>query len=268
MIEDSLWKLIAYKKPSIVFLLSGMFRHTEKTTMKADRELFGIVTDHLQNWIDPILVLIRRYPLKKWGIVGFTFGELFADLNLVVFSIVGGAYFNAARTMRSVFEYMANAAYLAEKFPEYPGLIFDTMQQGISGDKFDRVIRERLAEEFDFAKEQLDEMTGFKVRMIRYLNFATNEEKVHLCETYSHLSRLTHPSPSQLGKYSEDAYRGVTFFYDPPFFQECAGLFDEVMDLVLSVLLTAFADIKHDLKSQKYAYESLARLPMAFRLLA
>jgi hypothetical protein len=268
MIEDSLWKLITYKKPSIVFLLSGMFRHTEKTTMKADQELFGIVTDHLQSWIDPIIVLIRRYPLRKWGIVGFTFGELFADLNLTVFSIVGGAYFNAARTMRSVFEYMTNAAYLAEKFPAYPGLIFDTMQQGIRGSEFDKVIRERLEEEFGFTKEQLDEITGFKTRMVRRLAFATDQEKVHLFETYSHLSRLTHPSPSQLRKYSEDAYRGVTFFYDPPFFRECAALFDEVMDLVISVLITAFPDIKHDLKSQKYAYESLARLPIASRLLA
>jgi hypothetical protein len=244
-----------------------MFRRNEKTAIESDKELYEIVADHLQNWIDPIRALTAKYPLEKWGMVGFTFGELFADLMLAVSSMVGGAYFNAARTMRSMFEYMVHAAYIAERFPEYPGLVYDTMQHGVADDDFSKVVSERLRVEFQATAEQVEEVTGFKFRMIDYLGFATSEDKSHLRRTYYPLSELAHPSPLQLRKHTEDAFLGVTFFHDKALFHKCAELMDVVMDLVLSVMLTSFPEMTDDLRNQKYVYQSLARLPVTRRLL-
>jgi len=244
-----------------------MFRHSERVTVRSDEELYGIATDHLQNWIDPIRALAKKYPLRNWGMVGYTFGELFADMMLAVFSMVGGAYFNAARTMRSVFEYMVHASYVNQEFPSYPGLVYDTMQEETADEEFGGRVRERLRTEFGFCDTELDQLTGFKSRMIYNLKFLTPEERACLHRTYSQLSELVHPSPLQLKKYTGDAFLGVTFFYDRNLFRKCVRLMDAVMDLVLSVLLISFPEIATDLKSQKYAYESLARLPMTSRLI-
>jgi hypothetical protein len=267
VIEEALWKVLTWKKSSIVFLLCGMFRKNEIITVKSDTERFGIVTDHLQNWIDPIRSLIKRYPLAKWGMVGYTFTELFADLMLAVFSIVSGAYFNAAATMRSVFELMVHAAYVGEKYPWYPVLVYEATNEGIAEEVFDREVKERLRNEIGLSIEEQERITGFKSGMIEDLQFVTAEERKRLHRLYSQLSQLVHPSPLRLRKYTEDPGRGVTFFYDEGFFKECAHLMDETMDLVISVLLTSFPQIGSELKSQKYAYESLARLPISHRLL-
>ena len=245
-----------------------MFRRNEIIAVERNREQFGIVADHLQNWIDPIRALISKYPLKNWGIVGYTFGELFADLMLAVFSIASGAYFNAARTMRSVFESMVHAAYVGERYPWYPELVYETMKEEIAEEVFDRRVRERLRNEIGLSAEEQERITGFKYAMIDDLQFVTVEEKKRLHRLYSHLSQLVHPSPLRLKKYTEDAARGVTFFYDGDFFNECVRLMDETMDLLISVLLVSFPETKSELKDQKYVYQSLARLPISYRLLA
>lgn len=267
MLEEALWKLLRWKKASIVFLLCGMLRHNEKAAIKSNREQFDIVADHLQNWIDPIRALIKRYPLEKWGMVGYTFGELFADLMLVVFSIAGGAYFNAARTMRSIFESMVPASYIAENYPWYPGLVYDTMKQGVSEEKFDQYVKNRLKHEFSLPEEEQERITGFKYAMIGQVRFLTEDEKSGLFELYSQLSKLVHPTPLKLRKHTEDAFLGVTFFYDRDLFNQCAKFMDGTMDLVLAVLITSFPQIVSDLKSQKYVFQSLTRLPLSSRLL-
>jgi len=267
MIEHALWKLLTWKKSSIVFLLCGWFRNNERIAVERDRERFGIVADQLNNWIDPIRALIKKYPLEKWGMVGYTFGELFTDLMLAVFSAVSGAYFNAAATMRSVFESMIHAAYIDEKYPWYPRLVYEAINEGVGEEGFDRKVKEKLRSDAALSIEEHERITGFKARMIDDLQFLTAEEKRRLHRPYSQLSQLVHPSPLRLRKFTEDAARGVAFFYDKDFFKECAHLMDETMDLVISVLLTSFPEIGPELKTQKYVYESLARLPMSHRLL-
>jgi hypothetical protein len=267
VVEKILWKLLTWKKPSIVFLLCGMFRDNERATMRSDKERFAIVADHLQSWIYPMRALAAKYPLRSWGMVAYTFGQLFADLMLAVSSIVGGAYSNAARTMRSVLESMVHAAYVQERFPWYPELIYDVAQEALDEETFNQRVKERLMNEVGLSREEQERITGFKFGMIGDLQFLTKEKKNGLFKIYSQLSELVHPTPLRLRKHMEDAFFGVTFSFDGVLFGRCADLLDGTMDLVLSVLLTSCPEIGPDLKNQKYLFQSLARLPISSRLL-
>ncbi len=267
MFETLLWKILKWKRPSIVLLFSEMFRKNEIVTIKKKEKQFGIVADHLQNWIDPMLFLTKKYPLTNWGILGFTFGELFSDLNLVVFSIAGGSYFNAARTMRSIYESIVNAAYVAEKYYWFPALIYEAMEEHISEEIFHDHIKCKLKKEFNLSNEEIKKITGFKYGMVNELKFLTSDEKDCVFKLYSQLSQLVHPSPLKLKKYTEDAFRGTTFFYDKNFFTQCAKLMDDLIDLVLAVLIFSFPEIKSDIKNQKFVYQSMSRLTITSRLL-
>ena len=216
MIEEIIWKYLA-RKSSVVNLTCGMFRNSEKYALKHNEEQFAVVVDHLQNWIDPIRALIARYPLEKWKFVGYTFGELFADLMITVSSITGGAYFNAVRTMRAILESMIHAAYVDLKFPLYPGLLQIAIDEKISEDKFDNYIKDKLRNELNFTEDDVLNLTGFKVRMIDELEYLTEDEKSNLHTLYSEISRLVHPTPLQLKKLTDDAFLGVTFFFDEKF---------------------------------------------------
>lgn len=252
---------------SMVLLLCRMFRANEKLAYKKSRADFDTMVDYSNNWIDPIRSLIAMYPLKDWGFVGYRFAESFADLLLAVSETVGGAYFGAARTLRSLFESIVHAAYVDSKYPRLPEIINETIVQRVSEEDFDAFVRQKLIDVYSLNSSDLQFLTGFKFAMIDQVDFLNEDERSYLRKTYSELSKIVHPSPQQIRTYIKDAGYGVTFFYSKEFLTKCVELAGGVMDAVLAILLHSFPKVSKPLRSEKYVYRSLVRLPATRRQL-
>ncbi len=251
---------------SVVSLLCKMFRTNEKLTYKKNRKNFEIILDHSNNWIDPVRSLIAAYPLEEWGLVGYRFAESFADILLAIFETAGGAYFSAARTLRSLFESIVQAAYVDSRYPRLPEIINEGILQRISDEQeFDAFVRRTLVEVYSLSGSDLQFLTGFKFAIIDQLDFLNEEERSYFKKIYSELSKIVHPTPRQVRMFIKDAGYGVTFFYDEQFSNKCITLADGVMDAILAILIHSYPRVRKSLRREKYVYKSLVRLPATRR---
>lgn len=255
---------------SFISMECSIFKEIEKETLKKNRKKVGILLGHLDNWIDPIRALIKSNPDLCRSLIGLRFSETFTDMQLAVFSILSGCYFNAVRTLRFTFESMIHAVYLEMEYPKvFPDITFELLDQPNQEADFQTILEEKLKNEYSLNKEQCRYITGFRSKIIDSLSFLKDVEKDKLKKTYSKLSRFVHPAPEQIKKIVNDPGFIFTFFYDEKFFNECAELTDEVMDATFAIALYKFPDLKQSIKAKENTllYDSLSRLSITKRLL-
>lgn len=230
-----------------------IFQKIENETLTKNRENADLLIEHLNNWTDTILPIIKNNPELYRSLIGVRFSETYTDMRLTVFSLFSGCYFQAVRNMRFTFESMIHAYYLEYEYEKiFPNLFLE----------------ERLRIEYPLRKGQLRNITGFSVTIIDNLPFSP-DEKEKLKATYRKLSRFVHPAPEQIKKVIENPDLIFTFFYNDKFFNECIELTDEVMDSTFAVVLLRFPEVKDNIKTKENAllYDSLIRLPITNRLL-
>ncbi len=255
---------------SFISMECNIFKEIEKETPTKNRKKVGILLDHLDNWIDPIRALIKSNPDLYRSLVGLRFSETFTDMQLAVFSILSGCYFNAARNLRFTFESMIHAVYLEIKYPDvFPDIILELLDQPNEEADFQAILEDKLKNKSSLNKKQFRSITGFRSEIIYELPFLKDIEKDKLKKTYSKLSRLVHPAPDQIKKIVNEPGFIFTFFYDEKFFNECAELADEVMDATFAIALYKFPDLKQTIKAKENTllYDSLSRLPITKRLI-
>jgi hypothetical protein len=255
---------------SFISIQCTFFKKIEKETLKKNRERADILHEHVANWVDTFPVISKKYPDLFRSLVGVRFGETFPDIQLTLFSIFSGGYFNAVRNLRFTFESLIHAIYLEEKYPDvFPNLFFELLEKPNEEVDFQDQLEEKLRIMYPQKKGQFKDITGFKSKIIDRLFFLEDNEKKQLKMTYSKLSRLSHPAPDQIKKIINEPGFAFTFFYDEKFFNECAELTDEVMDAIFAIVLYKFPYLKQTIKAKENAllFDSLCRLPITKRLL-
>lgn len=261
------------KQPSdSVSFISGeykIFQEIEKETLERNRENADILVEHLNNWIDSVIPIIKNNPELSRSLIGVRFIGTFSEMRLTVFSILSGCYFQSVRNLRFVFESMIHAYYLETEYAGiFPDLFLEVIDQSDNTIEFQRRLEARLHEEYPKKKDRFRDITGFSSTIIDSLPLLS-AEKDHLKITYHKLSSLVHPAPEQIKKIIENPDMIFTFFYNEEFFKECAVLTDEVMDLTFAIVLCRFPEVKENIKTNKNALLniSLVRLPITNRLL-
>src|SRR5208282_901247 len=97
--ESILWFLLGRQK-SYVIMQSKIFRESEILAFNRKRNEALNLVDHLQNWIDGVTPLITKEPNFFEKRLGVYLGEFWPNLQFAIFSILGGAYFDALRKLR------------------------------------------------------------------------------------------------------------------------------------------------------------------------
>jgi hypothetical protein len=246
-----------------------IFKEIEKETLAKNREKADILIEHLDNWIDTIRPIIKNNPELNRSLIGIRFSETFTDMQLTVFSIFSGCYFQAVRNLRFTFESMIHAFYLESKYEEiYPDLFLELIVQTDDEVDFQKRLEKRLRNEYPQRLDKFRDITGFSATIIDKLPFLP-DEKDRLKITYHKLSSMVHPAPEQIKKIIENPDLIFTFSYNEKFFNECVELTDEVMDAAFAIVLYRFPDVKQNIKTKENAllYDSLVRLPITNRLL-
>ena len=246
-----------------------IFQKIESETLTKNRGNADLLIEHLNNWTDTILPIIKNNPELYRSLIGVRFSETYTDMRLTVFSLFSGCYFQAVRNLRFTFESMIHAYYLEYEYEKvFPTLFLELIDQPDDSVDFQKRLEERLRIEYPLRKGQLRDITGFSVTIIDNLPFSP-DEKEELKATYRKLSRLVHPAPGQIKKVIENPDLIFTFFYNDKFFNECIELTDEVMDSTFAVVLLRFPEVKDNIKTKENAllYDSLIRLPITNRLL-
>lgn len=220
--ESALWKLLERRK-SFVIMQAKLFRQSEILTFARQKDSAEILVDHLQNWIDGILPLIAEHGGLLGSDLGIYLTEFWPSLQFAIFSILGGAYFDAVRNLRFSLEsvLIALADYgEGENRPSY-------------------------------------------YRIIESLPMFSEAEKTRLKALHGKLSLLSHPSREHLQRLLDEPGRAFTLFYDPELFAECCSFVDEVAGAIFSIILEIYPEIKAKATGERYFYSSLKRLPMA-----
>lgn len=260
------------KSSDSVSFISGeykIFQEIEKETLEKNREKADILVEHLNNWFDTVIPIIKNNPELSRSLIGVRFIGTFSEMRLTVFSILSGCYFQSVRNLRFIFESMIHAYYLESEYAEiFPDLFLEVIDQPDNIIDFQNRLEARLQNEYPQRKDRFRDITGFRVKIIDNLPFLP-DEKDRLKMTYHKLSSLVHPAPEQIKKIIENPDLIFTFFYNEEFFKECTELTDEVMDLTFAIVLHRFPDVKENIKTNKNALLniSLVRLPMTSRLL-
>jgi len=199
-------------------------RQNEIETFSKDRERAEILVDHLQNWIDGILPLIKDHKDFFESELGIYLIAFWPNLQSAVFSILGGAYFDGIRTLRFTLESILVALH-SQISPEEP---------------FSRYYS-----------------------VIEHLSFLTEEEREQVGTLYGKMSQLAHPSQTHLKRLLTHPELTFAVFYEPELFAESLRIVDSVAGVVFRMIIELFPEIGEKAKREKFFYESLKRLPFA-----
>ena len=166
-------KIIRKTSPSdsIVSFECKLFKRIEKESRVKNLEKVGILYEHLDNWIDPFRILTKKNRNLFRSLVGIRYCESFPDMQLTVFSILSGNYFNAARNLRFTFESMVHAVYLETKYPNiFPNLIIELKDNSIEESDFQAVLEEEIRRKYQLNNTEIRRITGFSNKIINDLN--------------------------------------------------------------------------------------------------
>jgi hypothetical protein len=224
--ESVPWFLLGLQK-SYVIMQSRIFRESEILAFNRKRNEAVNLVDHLQNWIDGVAPLITKEPNFFETQLGVCLAEFWPNLQFVVFSVLGGAYFDALRNLRFSLESVLvslSGVMAAGERPNYYRII--------------------------------DSLAPF-----------SEAERGRIKALYGRLSQMAHPSTIHLGKILEDPSRAFVLFYDPELFSECCSFVDEVAGMVFSIILERYPHVREKATHERFFYESLNRLPYASKRL-
>jgi hypothetical protein len=224
--ESVLWFLLGRQK-SYVIMLSKIFRESEIFTFNRKRNEAVNLVDHLQNWIDGIAPLISKESNFFEKQLGVYLAEFWPNLQFAIFSILGGAYFDALRNLRFSLE---------------------SVLVSLSG------------------TAESDHRPSY-FRIVDSLSMFSETERVRIKALYGKLSQMAHPSPSHLGRILEEPSRALVLFYDSELLSECCSFVDEVAGIIFSIILDVYPNIRDKAIREQFFYESLNRLPFASKRL-
>ena len=216
---------------SYVIMQSALFRENEVLAFAENKEAAENLVDHLQNWIDGVIPLIKE---QREGFykteLGMYLTEFWPMLQFAVFSILAGAYFDAVRNLRFSLE---------------------------------SVLDSFLGLEPRGHSESPDSGRPSHYRAIESLSFFSEEEKDENKALYGKLSELSHPSRAHLNKLLEEPGRAFTLAYDTGLFLECCSFADRVAGVIFAIVLETWPQIRQKARDEQFFYESLKRLPFA-----
>jgi len=226
--ESILWRFLKRYK-SYVVMQAAFLRESEILAFTENEEAAKNLVDHLQNWIDGIIPIMKLEGLDFYKTrLGMYLTEFGPTLQFAVICILGGAYFDAIRNLRFSLESVL--------------------------DGFRDSARQR-----DLVSSCGDQSSYYS--MIESLPMFSQEEKKEIKALYGKLSELSHPSLAHLKKLLEEPSRAFVFAYDPDLFVECCSFTDEVAGVIFSVVLETWPHIRQKARSEIFFYQSLKRLP-------
>lgn len=166
---------VKWRRDYVDFFLDSFRRTAYESLQKAPDE-YDILARCMHLWTDITFPLLRekRYEeIRYFGsrLLTFTFKGL---IEAFVMGI-SGAYLNAFRTLRFIFEMLVQGHYL------------ESSSTGISE-------KDRLAYILSSLQEIDRKKRSFKSRMIKKLPDVTEKEKEEMQQLYSFLSEYTHPT--------------------------------------------------------------------------
>lgn len=220
-VESLLWKFLERHK-SYVIAQARIFRQNENLTFARKKEVAEDLVDHLQNWIDGVLPLIAEEQSFLGKGLGIYLTEFWPSLQFAIFSILGGAYFDAVRNLRFSLESVLIALSDSLEHEERPSYY----------------------------------------RIIDSLPMFSESEKEKVKALHGKLSLLAHPSPEHMQRLLEEPGRAFALAYDPDLFSECCSFVDEIAGVIFSIILEMYPRIGEKARRERYFYESLKRLPM------
>jgi hypothetical protein len=210
---------------------AALFRENEIVAFAENKEAAENLVDHLQNWIDGVIPLIKE---QREGFykteLGICLTEFWPTLQFAVFSILAGAYFDAVRNLRFTLE-----------------SVLDSFRSSV------------LVQD----SGSLPSGRPSYYRIIESLPVFSEEEKDEIKALYGRLSELSHPSGAHLNKLLEEPGRAFTLAYDRELFLECCSFTDRVTGIIFAIMLETWPHIKEKARDEQFFYESLKRLPFA-----
>lgn len=220
--ESVLWFLLGRQR-SYVIMQGKFFRESEILTFNRKRDEAEYLVDHLQNWIDGIMPLIAKESDFFGKQLGVYLAEFWPNLQFAIFSILGGAYFDALRNLRFSLESVLVSLSDVTETDQRPSYF----------------------------------------HIIDSLALFSESEKGRIKALYGKLSQMTHPSPSHLRRILEEPDHAFLLFYDPELLSECCAFVDEVAGVIFSIILEMYPHIRDKAIRERFFYESLNRLPFA-----
>lgn len=229
-VEPVLWRLLKRYR-SYVVLQAAFLRESEILAFSENEEDAKNLVDHLQNWIDGIIPIMKLEGLGFYkSRLGIYLTEFGPTLQFAVFCILGGAYSDAIRDLRFLLESVL--------------------------DGFQDFARQR-----DIVSSSGDRSSYYS--MIESLSMFSQEEKKEIKALYGKLSELSHPSLAHLKKLLEEPSRAFVFTHDPHLFVECCSFTDQVAGVILSIVLETWPHVRQKARSETFFHQALKRLPFA-----
>jgi len=212
-------------------LQAAFLRESEILAFSQNEEAAKSLVDHLQNWIDGIVPIMKLEGLEFYkSRLGIYLTEFGPTLQFAVFCILGGAYPDAIRDLRFLLESVL--------------------------DGFQDFARQR-----DLVSSSEDRASYYS--MIESLPMFSKQEKKEIKALYGRLSELSHPSLAHLNRLLEEPSRAFVFTYDPHLFIECCSFTDQVTGVILSIVLETWPHIRQKARNETFFYQALKRLPFA-----
>jgi len=197
-------------------ILMRELKETAYQTMEKNEKETVTLYECIDFWVDTIRPIMDKWKTSEYEYLAIQWMSfLYKELNQVLISSLGGAYLDAVRTLRSIFETLIHVYSLELRHVDKPR----NERWNALSVELDRMEKKRKT----FTSKFINELPGFSAG-----------EKSHLHKLYEELSSYTHPSIRHL---EMGPPTSILFNYDPEMLRVCAQLSAAVTDLMFAVAL-------------------------------
>lgn len=209
-------------------------RETAYETLQKAPNMFDVLVDCLNFWIDVALPYAKKRSIEELGYLGYKLVFFtYKEMNQAFISIICGAYLDAMRTLRFIFEMLVQAYVLERAFENIPE-------------------KERLGKILIVLQEMDRRHESFKMRMIDQMSDFNDKEKKRLKKLYSVLSEFSHPT---LKQFEIEPVTAVLFSFDANELEKAVEAMIGITDLMTTIAIQKDPELVKELN--QYARQDI-----------
>lgn len=214
-------------------------RETAYETLQKAPNTFDVLVDCINFWIDVALPYAKKRSIGELGYLGYKLVFFtYKEMHQAFISIICGAYLDAMRTLRFIFEMLVQAYVLERAFESTPE-------------------KERLGKILVALQEMDRRHESFKTRMIDQMDGFNNKEKVRLKKLYSILSEFSHPTFKQ---FEIEPATAVLFSFDANELEKAVEAMIGITDLMTAIAIQKDPELARELS--QYARQDIEDFDM------
>jgi len=236
--ESSDDRLLQKRKVIDEFVFEHL-RETAYETLEKAPNTFGVLVDCINFWIDVALPYAKKRSIQELGYLGYRLVFFtYKEMHQAFISIICGAYLDAMRTLRFIFEMLVQAYVLEKKFDRTPE-------------------KERLARILVALQEMDRHHESFKIRMIGQMDGFNKKEKRRLKRLYGLLSEFSHPT---FEHFEIEPATVVLFSFDANELEKAVKAMIRITDLMTAIAIQKDPDLARELN--QYARQDIEDFDM------